>query len=127
MPRYAAFLRGVSPMNVKMPELRRAFERADFTNVVTVISNSRAGSVPIVRPPPDAKRVITFLRGRPTKKLALPIEMHGAQILTMRGGAIFSAYVPSPKGALFMTVIEDTLGKNVTTRTWDTVARVVRK
>jgi hypothetical protein len=26
MPRYAAFLRGVSPMNAKMPEVKRAFE-----------------------------------------------------------------------------------------------------
>jgi len=28
MPRYAAFLRGVSPMNAKMPELKKCFEAA---------------------------------------------------------------------------------------------------
>ena len=39
MPRYAAFLRGVSPMNAKMPELKRAFEAAGFTGVRTVISS----------------------------------------------------------------------------------------
>jgi len=39
MPRYVAFLRGVSPMNAKMPELKRAFEAADFTNVKTVLSS----------------------------------------------------------------------------------------
>ena len=50
MPRYAAFLRGVSPMNAKMPELKKAFERAGFTDVKTVLSSgnvvftSRAGS-----------------------------------------------------------------------------------
>ena len=39
MPRYVAFLRGVSPMNAKMPELKRAFESAGFINVKTVLSS----------------------------------------------------------------------------------------
>lgn len=39
MPRYVAFLRGVSPMNAEMPELKRAFESAGFTNVRTVLSS----------------------------------------------------------------------------------------
>jgi uncharacterized protein (DUF1697 family) len=39
MPRYVAFLRGVSPMNAKMPELKRAFESAGFTGVKTVLSS----------------------------------------------------------------------------------------
>jgi len=39
MPRYVAFLRGVSPMNAKMPELKRAFESAGFTNVKTLLSS----------------------------------------------------------------------------------------
>jgi uncharacterized protein (DUF1697 family) len=39
MPRYVAFLRGVSPMNAKMPELRRCFEAAGFTDVKTVQSS----------------------------------------------------------------------------------------
>src|SRR4029077_20182916 len=37
--RYAAFLRGVSPMNAKMPELKRCFESAGFTDVQTVLSS----------------------------------------------------------------------------------------
>jgi uncharacterized protein (DUF1697 family) len=37
--RYAAFLRAVSPMNAKMPELRRAFEAAGFSDVKTVLSS----------------------------------------------------------------------------------------
>src|SRR2546430_4489075 len=50
MPRYIAFLRGVSPMNAKMPELKRCFEQAGFGNVKTVLASgnvvfdSRAGS-----------------------------------------------------------------------------------
>lgn len=39
MPRYVAFLRGVSPMNAKMPELKRAFESAGFSNVKTVLAS----------------------------------------------------------------------------------------
>jgi uncharacterized protein (DUF1697 family) len=39
MPRYAAFLRGVMPMNAKMPELRRAFEEAGFDEVRTVLGS----------------------------------------------------------------------------------------
>ena len=37
--RYAAFLRGVSPMNAKMPELKRAFEAAGFGDVKTLLSS----------------------------------------------------------------------------------------
>src|SRR6185503_19361380 len=39
MPRYAALLRGVSPMNAKMPELKAAFEAAGFGDVRTVLSS----------------------------------------------------------------------------------------
>jgi uncharacterized protein (DUF1697 family) len=39
MPRYVAFLRGVSPLNAKMPELKSCFEEAGFTNVRTVLSS----------------------------------------------------------------------------------------
>ena len=39
MPRYVAFLRGVSPLNAKMPELKSCFEGAGFTNVRTVLSS----------------------------------------------------------------------------------------
>ncbi len=37
---------------------------------------------------------------------------------------MFSAYLPSPKGPVFMTLIEKTFGKEVTTRTWDTVRKL---
>lgn len=39
MPRYAAFLRGVMPTNTSMPALKRAFEAAGFTDVMTVLSS----------------------------------------------------------------------------------------
>ena len=59
------------------------------------------------RLPPGAKRVVTFLRRRPTSRLTLPIEFEGAR-------------------PVFMTLIEKTFGKEGTTRTWDTVATVAR-
>jgi uncharacterized protein (DUF1697 family) len=170
MPRYAAFLRGVSPMNARMPELKSAFEAAGFTDVKTLLSsgnvvfsarstselslrskaeaamNRRLGQafLTIVRPidslrellasdpyrafrlSPAAKRIVTFLRDEPKSALALPIELDGARILCMEGREVFSAYLPSPKGPVFMTLIERTFGKEVTTRTWDTVAKVAR-
>jgi uncharacterized protein (DUF1697 family) len=170
MPRYAAFLRGVMPTNCKMPALKRAFERAGFTDVKTVLSSgnvvfsARTASpaalerkaeaamkqhlgqsfLTIVRPvdelqamlaadpyrtfrlEPGSKRVVTFLRGTPKAKLALPLELHGARILRQQGGEVFSAYVRTPKGPVFMQLIEKTLGKEVTTRTWETIAKVAR-
>ena len=39
MARYVAFLRGVSPMNAKMTDLKRCFENAGFTRVKTVLSS----------------------------------------------------------------------------------------
>jgi uncharacterized protein (DUF1697 family) len=39
MPRFVAFLRGVSPGNARMRELQRCFESAGFTNVRTVLSS----------------------------------------------------------------------------------------
>jgi len=39
MPAYAAFLRGVSPMNLKMPALKTALESAGFGDVKTLLSS----------------------------------------------------------------------------------------
>ncbi len=39
MPRYAAFLRGVMPTNAKMPELKKCFEEAGFSEVRTLLSS----------------------------------------------------------------------------------------
>src|SRR5439155_26990723 len=39
MPRYVAFLRGVSPLNAKRPELKHCFEEAGLTHVKTLLSS----------------------------------------------------------------------------------------
>ena len=154
-------------MNVRMMDLKRAFEDAGFTEVKTVLSSgnvvfnahikSHAELVQraevamaklldrtyftIVRPasalldlvntdpfaafqlPPHTKKVVTFLLEPYGGKLSLPLKTDGVSILGMKGSEIFTAYVPNPRGPIFMTLIEKTFGKNVTTRTWGTVRK----
>ena len=167
MPRYVAFLRGVSPMNAKMPELKRAFEAAGFTDVKTLLSSgnvafsARSATLAalerkaekamqselgrsfstVVRSSellqqmieadpyagfklaPAAKRVVTFLRRPAEQRLELPIERDGARIVSMTDGEVFSAYVASDKGPVFMVLLERTFGTDITTRTLDTVKK----
>ncbi len=167
MPRYVAFLRGVSPTNVRMPDLKRCFERAGFTDVKTVLTSgnvvfsatarSEASLVrqaeaamaeqlgrtffTIVRPvstlrdliasdpfasfdlPAKAKRVVTFLGEPRQPELSLPLETEGVHILATTGREVFTAYVPNPRGPVFMTLLEKLFGRNITTRTWGTVER----
>lgn len=74
---------------------------------------------------PGAKRVVTFLRDKPPAKVKLPPARDGARILLVKGREAFSAYTRTPKGPVFMTLIAETFGKDVTTRTWDTIGKVV--
>ena len=41
----------------------------------------------------------------------------------MTGREVFTAYLKSDKGPVFMTLIEKAFGTDVTTRTWDTVKK----
>jgi len=169
MPTYAGFLRGVSPLNCKMAELKQCLETAGFGHVKTVLASgnvvfeTRAASreslerkveaamqkglgrvfATTVRSieelaamqtadpykkfdlPAEAKRVVTLLHTRPTTKVKLPIELDEAQILCLKGTEVFSAYVPNAKGPVFMALIEKTFGKDLTTRTWETIRKVV--
>jgi len=72
--------------------------------------------------PPEAKRVVTFLR-RPPGNVTLPTGRDGAVILGTAGCEAFTAYVPGDKGPVFMVLLERTFGTDITTRTLDTVAR----
>jgi uncharacterized protein (DUF1697 family) len=74
---------------------------------------------------PNAKRIVTFLRDAPASKPRLPIEHDGARLLCATDGDVFGAYVPSPRGPVFMTLILKQLGDGTTTRTWDTVKKVL--
>lgn len=72
---------------------------------------------------PSAKRVVTFLRSPARLTLDLPIERNGASILRFTGSEVLSAYVPGPKGPVFMSLLERTFGTGITTRTLDTVRK----
>lgn len=155
-------------MNAKMPELKRCFEAAGFTDVKTVLSSgnvvfsapaaseaslaaraeammqaelgrtfstivrSVAALQTMLEADPfrrfrlarNAKRVVTFLNKAPKAKLSTPLTLDDARILCVIGKEAFSAYVPGPRGPVFMTLIEKTFGKDITTRTWDTVKKV---
>lgn len=74
---------------------------------------------------PQEKRIVTFLLEKPSK-VKLPIESNGTRILFTDGRAVFSTYVPAVSGPDFMTLLEKSFGKEVTTRTWETVAKVAR-
>jgi uncharacterized protein (DUF1697 family) len=168
--RYVAFLRGVSPMNAKMPELKRAFELAGFRDVKTLLSSGNVvftarpateealvrkaeaamkkhlgssfltfvrsieslqellASDPFAgfRSKSGAKRVVTFLSQRPKIKPALPIELDGARILAVKDREVFSDYVVSDRGPVFMTLLQKTFGKDITTRTWQTVEKAAK-
>ncbi|WP_343639274.1 DUF1697 domain-containing protein [Roseateles sp.] len=170
MPRYVAFLRGVSPMNAKMPDLVRAFEAAGFTRVKTVISSGNVvfdhDGAPVdelehraeqamtdtlgksfgttVRPvehlvrvvdadvhaafdpPAGAKRLITFLKRPHEGQVELPLRGNDAAILRLDGVEVFSHYLPNEQGPLFMTMLEKTFGKQITTRTVDTVRKCIK-
>jgi len=75
---------------------------------------------------PGSKRVVTFMRSKPSAKIALPCELGGARILCMQQREVFTTYVPGASTPEFMTLIEKTFGKDITTRTWETVQKVAR-
>jgi len=167
MQRHAAFLRGVSPMNCKMPALAEALAAAGLRDVKTVLSSGNVvfsgGGTPLtlqkkcevamqkhmgrsfqtfVRPisaleallasdpfagrrlPAGSKKIVTFLHAEPADLPRLPIAKGDARIHVVLGREAFSTYVPGPDGPVFMAVIERTFGKDVTTRTWETVRKV---
>ena len=75
---------------------------------------------------PEAKRIVTFVRGAPAATPKLPIERDGATIVRREGALVFSAYLPTPKGPVFMAMLQKAFGKEQTTRTWQTIEKVVR-
>ncbi len=75
---------------------------------------------------PRTKRVVTFLLRPPRADVELPIRLEEARILRVIGREVYSVYVPDPRGPDFMRLIERTFGKEVTTRTWETVTKAAR-
>ena len=72
---------------------------------------------------PDSKRVVSFLRRNVASVPPLPIELGQARILDVGQREVFAAYTPSDNGPEFMRLIEGTFGREITTRTWETVRK----
>jgi uncharacterized protein (DUF1697 family) len=169
MARFVAFLRGVMPTNAKMPELKAAFESAQFSNVKTVLGSGNVvfdtstqieakieamaedamektlgrAFYTIARPvsylqtlialdpystagiPQGAKRVISFTRTVQKPRVPLPLAEHQASVFLASNREVFTAYLPTDKGPVFMGLIERAFGSNVTTRTLETVIKCV--
>lgn len=170
MQRYAAFIRGVSPLNMKMSELKQCLEKSGMTNVATVLSSGNVvfdsddpelqlekkiesaigemmgkhflvivvsvkdlskliSSKPFetFKLKPQSKRVVTFCKNKPKPSIKLPIEKDGVSILKTKDKQIFTAYIPNEKGPLFMRLLEKTFGKDITTRTCETIEKIAKK
>jgi uncharacterized protein (DUF1697 family) len=157
-------------MNAKMPELKRAFELAGFTDVRTLLTSGNvvfsarpASEVALARkaetamqqhldrsfvtfirsvdslrallesdpyaafpPKRGFKRVVTFLASPPKTKLTLPLEINGGRILKLKAREVFGDYRERDRGPAFMTLLQKTFGKNITSRTWQTVEKAAR-
>lgn len=152
--RYVALLRGIMPTNPNMrgEKLRQVFEELGFTNVETVIASgnvvfdSSSKSMPaiekkietalpeklgfksttMVRSHEDITKlvkrnpfkgvkdekpnylVVTFFKDR-RKELCSVVDLH------------------TSSGSNFMAGIEKKYGKEITTRTWKTIGRILKK
>jgi uncharacterized protein (DUF1697 family) len=102
-----------------------------FYTIVRTIDDLRAllsaDPFAAAKVPPGSKRTVSFSRESLKLGRALPIEREGARILGVSGKHAFCAYLPNPRGPVFMELIKETFGESVTTRTWDTVQKVVAK
>lgn len=75
-----------------------------------------------------SKPVVTFFKTPIELKLKLPISKDGGSILKIQAGEAFAVYLPNTtKGSNFMILLEKTFGKDITTRTLETVRKVTKK
>jgi uncharacterized protein (DUF1697 family) len=106
----------------------KKFMDREFLTIVRAIDELEAvlETNPFGSLPEKAKRNVTFMREAPSTKPKLPIDLRGGQIVSHRGREAFTYYIPGEADPSFMTSIEKTFGKAVTTRTWETVGRIVK-
>lgn len=73
--------------------------------------------------PAGAKKVVTFLRTPPDPPSDLPFVKDGVHLLRVQGREVLCAYVPRPGDPAFMRALERRFGRDITTRSLDTVRR----
>lgn len=79
---------------------------------------------------PETRLYITFLSAKPTSKLKIPYASpeKDMKILKVTDGEVISVLIVSEKKGTVdaMAIIEREFGKNVTTRNWNTVVKLVK-
>lgn len=116
MPRYVVFLRRVSSMNLKMPQLKACLAESGgaVERKAEAARQARLGrTFYTVARRVDALREL--IDTDPFEQFKLPFEVEEARIPAVHGREILTAYVPQPGNPVFM-VLEETFGRDVTTR-----------
>ena len=153
MPKYVALLRGISPLNPNMrnEKFRQVFQELGFRNVRTVITS---GNVLFESKSKNKKNLETKIEKAILKQLGFfsttiirsdrqlkalvrkkpfsdqPDTPQTQQHITFlkRGGDIFTIIdITDPKAGRVLAQIERDYGKEVTTRTWRTVNRIMKQ
>ena len=82
-----------------------------------------------IRVTPDVGRYVTLLSQEPDKALRVPFSTPGGElrILRVTGREVFSVVMRSAGGRTveFMQILEKKYGKQITTRNWNTIEKVL--
>jgi uncharacterized protein (DUF1697 family) len=151
---YAAFLRGIMPMNPNMrnEKLRGVFESLGYTNVKTVISSGNvifeSSSKDISSLEQKIEKALlnqlgikspAYIRSKEDlEKILKKDPFKGAEhsrdtylivsFLKKKPGEVFTTIdLSDPRAPKFMNDIDKKYAKEVTTRTWKTVERMAKK
>lgn len=124
---------GVNTLAMKISrELKEAFGRDIFV-IVRSLDDLRelVDSRPFkgVEEEPGARLFVTFfLENAGRGNMPLPVGEKGYRILSVAGGVVCSVLYerPGARTAGMMAAIEKEFGQKVTTRSWNTVVRLVR-
>jgi uncharacterized protein (DUF1697 family) len=113
MPRYVALLRGVSPMNASMADLRQCFLAAGFTDVRTVRSSgnvvftSRAATWPSLEK--KAEKAMSAALGRSFATIVRPT----AYLQQLLASEPFAAFALAPTANRVVTFVRQEPGEPI--------------
>jgi uncharacterized protein (DUF1697 family) len=78
-------------------------------------------------PAPDLRLYVTFLKEKPKGGLNIPYSAEGEsfKIISIKDNAVYTVVdLSKTKTVDMMSFLEKEFGKNITTRTWDTVVKI---
>jgi uncharacterized protein (DUF1697 family) len=110
MPRYVALLRGVSPMNCKMPELQHSLEAAGFTHVKTLLSSGNvAFDTPRAASPKTLQKRVEAAMQAGMGKHFMTLVRSQAQLQQLVESDPFSAFKLRPGSKRVVTFLPEPL------------------